>query len=521
MAGARESLEHLVADEGLEPTHPPEVLAEVDAWLREPGIDDPALVDATELPMVTIDGPGTRDLDQALAIETTDTGWVAHYAIADAAWYVRPGTALWDEALRRGASYYLPGMSVPMLPRALSEGLVSLGPKVDRRAMLFSMAIDRDGSCRSTTITRARVRSRAQLDFAAAARVIAGEPLVDTGDAGVLASIRALRAVGDARLRAAAERDVVRGRIEEVRVRIGDEAGLDFVVLAELRNDVELYNEQLSLLCNVEGARILQKGERDRDLVQPIYRVHAAPDPAKLADLEVAIAATVERHRLPPSWRWESSKEALAHYLARMPEGGAYERVSRAIARQAILVNERSSFTAAAAPHFGIGADVYARFSAPMREIVGVFVHKEAWESLAGHAQGPDDEALRATVIEQANRARERQRRLTHGANLLVIDRLLARDAALPVKARPVRTGTVMGGAYQKVYVRLDDPPIEVKVYRDGLPRGVQVADGGGTLRVDGEVFLALGDEVDVKLVAHDPRRGRWTLRIVAVRPAG
>lgn len=520
MAGAREALEHLVEDEGLVPTHPPEVMEEVDAWLREPGIDDSDLDDATELPMVTIDGPGTRDLDQALAIETTATGWVAHYAIADAAWYVRPGSALWDEALRRGASYYLPGMSVPMLPRALSEGLVSLGPRVDRRSMLFSMTIDRDGTCRSTSITRARVRSRAQLHFADAAEIIAGRSLPGLDD-GALGSIRALRALGDARLRAEAERDVVRSRIEEVRVRVGDEAGLDFVVLAELRNDVELYNEQLSLLCNVEGARILQKGERDRDLVQPIYRVHAAPDPAKLDDLEVAIAATVERHGLPASWRWESAKEPLAQYLARMPEGSEHERVARAIKRQAILVNERSTFSSAAAPHFGIGADVYARFSAPMREIVGVFVHKEAWESLAGRAQGPDDEALRARVIEQANRARERQRRLTHGANLLVIDRLLSRDAKLPIAARPVRTGTVMGGAYQKVYVRLDDPPIEVKVYRDGLPDGVEVADGGATLRLHGKVFVALGDEVSVKLVAHDPRRRRWTLRIVDVRSDG
>jgi ribonuclease R len=519
MPGAREVLERLLVDEGMDAAHPPEVEAEVQAWLRAPGIDDPSLLDRTDLPMVTIDGPGTRDLDQALAIETTATGWIAHYAIADAAWFVRPGTAIWAEALRRGASYYLPGMSVPMLPRALSEGLVSLGPGVDRRAMLFSMAIDRDGSCSATTITRARVHSRAQLDFAAAGRAIDGARLqgLETDDA-VHASLRALRELGEARLRAAAERDVVRGRIEEIRVRIDDGPGLDFVVLAELRNDVELYNEQLSLLCNVEGARLLQSGARDRDLVQPVYRVHAAPDPDKLAALEVAIAATVDRHALSDSWRWHADTEPLADYLARMPEGGPHDRVARAIARQAILVNERSSFTAAAAPHFGIGAPVYARFSAPMREIVGVFVHKEAWESLAGRAQGPDDEALRLEVIAQANRARERQRRLTHAANLLVIDQLLGRDALLSVADRPVRTGTVMGVMDDKVYVRLDDPPIDVKIYRDGLPSGTRAADGGATLRSGASIVCALGDAVGVKLVDHDPRRRRWTLRLVEAR---
>jgi ribonuclease R len=517
----RAALEQLVAAEGLEVAHSPEAEAEVAAWLRAPGIDDASLDDRTDLPMVTIDGPGTRDLDQALAIEPTKSGWIAHYAIADAAWFVRPGSHLWSEALRRGASFYLPGLSVPMLPRALSEGLVSLGPRVDRRAMLFSMHVEKDGTCRSTSIARARIRSRAQLDFAAAARAIAGTPLPGVDDAAVYRSLAALRAFGEARLRAAAERDVVRGRIEEVRVRVDEGPGLGFVVLAELRNDVELWNEQLSLMCNVEGARVLQAGARDRDLVQPIYRVHPAPDPERLAALALAVAATVERHGLPAAWRWNADTEPLSAYLARIPEGGRHERVARAIARQAILVNERSSFSPAAAPHFGIGAEVYARFSAPMREIVGVFVHKEAWETLEGQAQAPGDDELRAAVIAQANAARERQRRLTHAANLLVIDALLSRDAALPVVQRPVRTGTVMGALDDKVYVRLDDPPIDVKIYRDGLGGGTRATDGGAILRRGDDVVCALGDAVGVKLVAHDPRRKRWTLRLVDVRSPG
>jgi len=180
-------------------------------------------------------------------------------------------------------------------------------------------------------------------------------------------------------------------------------------------------------------------------------------------------------------------------------------------------VNARSSFTADAGPHFGIGAEVYARFSAPMREMVGVFVHKEAWETLAGAPHDPDDDAMRIAVIEQANRARERQRRLTHGANLLVIDRLFARDAALPRSARPVRHGTVMGVVEDKLYVRLDDPPIDVKVYRDGLPAGARASDGGALLRRGDDVVCGLGDEVGVRLEAHDPRRRRWSLRLVEV----
>src|SRR5215212_373325 len=115
---------------------PPEVEAEVDGFLAAPGLDDPALADRTALAFVTIDGPGTRDLDQAVHVEDTGAGFHLRYAIADASYYVRPGTALFEEALARGASFYLPGASVPMLPRALSEGLISLGPDVVRRALI-------------------------------------------------------------------------------------------------------------------------------------------------------------------------------------------------------------------------------------------------------------------------------------------------------------------------------------------------------------------------------------------------
>ena len=125
------SFADLAAAHGLTLEYPPAVEAEVEAYLKAPGLDDPALVDRTALPFVTIDGPGTRDLDQAIHVEARAGGFRLRYAIADASYYVRPGTALHAEALRRGASYYLPGLSVPMLPRALSEGLVSIGPDVD------------------------------------------------------------------------------------------------------------------------------------------------------------------------------------------------------------------------------------------------------------------------------------------------------------------------------------------------------------------------------------------------------
>src|SRR5690606_28681412 len=156
---------------GCSPVFPEQVRREVEAWQRSPGIDDPGLVDLTHLPFVTIDGATSLDLDQAAYVERDAQGYVVYYALADASYYVQPGTALWKEAMRRAASYYLPAVMVPMLPRQLSEGLVSLNSNVERRALVLRIRLHGDGSLRSTSSAtatdafRARIRSRGKLSF--------------------------------------------------------------------------------------------------------------------------------------------------------------------------------------------------------------------------------------------------------------------------------------------------------------------------------------------------------------------
>jgi ribonuclease R len=166
MPAPHATLAHIARTLELDDTYPPAVHAEVEAWLAAPGLDDPALIDLTPEPFVTIDNEGSRDLDQALAITRDGPGYRLRYALADAAYYVRPGSALFAEALARGASYYLPGWSIPMLPRPLSEGLVSLNAGVPRRAMVWTFGLDPQGAIVDVALERARIQSHAQLTYA-------------------------------------------------------------------------------------------------------------------------------------------------------------------------------------------------------------------------------------------------------------------------------------------------------------------------------------------------------------------
>ncbi len=502
----------------LRPIYGAAVMREVDHHCADPGVDAPDLEDLEEVPFVTIDGPSTRDLDQAAFIARDGDGFLLRYALADPAHAVAPGSALFDEALRRGATYYLPGLAIPMLPHALSEGVVSLNEGQRRRAVVFDMHIDDAGACTSTTIRRARIRSRAQLTFGGVQRFLDGDAPLGCDEAED--SIRLLRPLGELLMAAARDREVIEYRRQETEVKIDGEEGLTFVVQLGGRTVVERYNEQLSLLCNVEGAKFLRE-HRNEPLVQAIFRVHPAPEPRRYDELRQMIEALVKRHRLDPSrWRWDPRAQSLGDYLSSLPSDGDHGRLAQAVHRQAVLVNVRSSFSPEAAGHFGVGAEVYARFSAPMREIVGIFLHKEVFEQLRGEPSGPqDDEALREAVVERANEAKQLQKKITKEANLVVLDRVFARDMA--AADAPWRRGTVMGLTRSKVHVVLDDPAaVEVKVYlrplEARLGRDLQRSDDRAAL-LDGEQELCrLGDAVEIRVIGRDGLR--WDLDLRAQR---
>lgn len=524
-SGALAAVRKVAEDHELDPAFPPEVDREVEALVADPGIADPALEDLTKLPFVTIDDESSKDLDQAAYVERQGEGYVVYYALADAAYYVKPGTALFAEALRRGASFYLPGFMVPMLPRALSEGIVSLNPDVDRRAMVFRMEVDGEGRCTRTQILSARIRSRAKLSFERVQAALDDPKLHSLGDDEIDESMRQLKAVGLVRMHDAAEREVVRYRRTEVDVGLVGGGAMRFVAGGGLRVPVERYNEQLSLLCNIEGAQFLRDGGNDIG-VQPIYRVHPAPEEDRVVRLEALLRAIANVHGLPAkTWTWARRDErSLSDFLTDLPEDGDAGRIAQAVHRQAVMVNGRSCFRIEPGMHFGVGAAVYARFSAPMREIVGIFLHKETWEKLRGSgtpkdAGTPDDEQLREQVVEAANRAKDVQRNITNEANRLVLDQLFDDDLRLPQAERPRRRGTVMGLNRGKVYVLLDEPPIDVKVYvrhlQAALGDGLAISDDQvSLLGGDGGALFHTGEAVRVDVLGRDRKRDRWRLSI-------
>jgi ribonuclease R len=530
-ARVRAAYDRLLAVHGVSTDYPPAVEAEVAALVRASGTDDPRLADLTGLPFVTIDGPGARDLDQALHITRgrAGRGYVVRYALADAAWFVRPGSALFVEALRRGTSYYLPGFAVPMLPRALSEGIVSLGPGVVRRALVFVMRLDDDGRSHGTRLVRARIRSRAQLTYEAVEELheaparspLAAQPFTET--------LLLLREVGERRRALARARNVVDYDREGADIRVSPDEDGTWTFVRAPRDAASRWNEQVSLLCNSEGGRFLVAGRTPR--IQPVFRVHDPPGAAALRSLERVVRGALAAHGLDAErlgWRRRgpggAPGEPLAEFLVRLRASGADGGLVAAIERQALVINQRASYAAQPGAHYAIGVRPYARFSAPMREIVGIFTHKEALEELGLEPDaGPAvDEPLREAVIAAANRARDVQRALEKGVERLALDDRFVGEAALPRERRPEHHGTVLGLAPTRLYLRLADPPLELKVYTEDVARSAGgpvrlTPDEVALARADGGPRFALGDAALVRCEGFDPARDRWRF---SLRPA-
>ncbi len=206
--------------------------------------------DRTDLPLVTVDPPGSMDLDQALHLERTDTGFVLHYAIADVYAAVEPGGALDRETHRRAQTFYLPDGSIPLHPRELSEGTASLLPDEVRPAVLWRIEMDERAEPAAVSVSRARVRSVARLDYSGVQR---------DADAGTLhPSIAALPDFGRLREAAARERGAIELRLPEQDV-VADGDGWRLEI--EPRTEADDWNSQVSLLTGMCAANMMIDAE--------------------------------------------------------------------------------------------------------------------------------------------------------------------------------------------------------------------------------------------------------------------
>ncbi|MEM6490020.1 MAG: ribonuclease R, partial [Pseudomonadota bacterium] len=365
-----------MVERGIPYDFPPAVLAEAEAAGPAP-MDDRE--DLRDLPLITIDPADARDHDDAVAAMPDDDpanpgGHVLWIAIADVAWYVRPGSALDGEARARGNSTYFPDRVAPMLPERLSADLCSLMPGVERPCLALRLTIDAEGEKRSQRFVRGLMRSPAALSYEQAQAAADGAPdaatapLVDTAVAPLFAAYRALARARD-------RRQPLELDLPERRVELADD-GTVLGVTRRARLDAHRLIEEFMIQANVAAAETLEARR-----AALLFRVHEEPAEEKLD----ALRETVETVGLTLAKGQVMQTRHLNRLLAAAADSAHSDVVNLSVLRaqtQAYYAPENLG-------HFGLALRAYAHFTSPIRRYADLVVHRALIGALGLGEGGP------------------------------------------------------------------------------------------------------------------------------------
>ncbi|MBA2523136.1 MAG: RNB domain-containing ribonuclease [Solirubrobacterales bacterium] len=375
MAGG---LKSILGETGVQISFP----AEVEAEARAAALRRPA-AQRVDFPFVTIDPPGSRDLDQALHIERLGDGHRVRYAIADVACFVEPASALDDEAHSRGVTVYTPEAKAPLHPTALSEGAASLLPGEWRAAVLWTIDLDASGEPVATGVERVQVRSVAQHTYEDVPADIA----------------ELMGEVGERRLALEGARGGVRLAVPEQVVERTEGA---WTVSYRVPLASEEHNAQISLLTGMAAATLMLRGGTG------ILRTQPPPDERSLNRFRRQAAALAipwaDGVSYPDFIRGLDvalpAHAALMHEATGIGRGAGYTTFDGAPPSEHV--------------HFSIAAD-YAHATAPLRRLQDRYVSECCLAAQSGEAPpawvhdglGPLPEAMaagerRANAVERA-----------------------------------------------------------------------------------------------------------------------
>ncbi|QBY04755.1 ribonuclease R [Thalassotalea sp. HSM 43] len=320
-------------------------------------------VDLRDLPLVTIDGEDARDFDDAVYCQSKPSGgWRLWVAIADVSYYVRPGTALDEEAIKRGNSVYFPNQVVPMLPEVLSNGLCSLNPDVDRLCMVCEMTVSANGKLTGSKFYPALMRSHARFTYTKVAAILDGDKELRQQYAEQVSDLEQLHAMYHALVHARRNRGAIEFETEEVRFIYNANRKIDSVEPV-VRNDAHKIIEECMILANVSTAKFIEKHQKPG-----LFRVHDKPNSEKynnlvsyLAELGIELAKKEEPE--PQDFG------EIAGRIAERPDKELIQTMMLRSMKQAVYQAENIG-------HFGLALPQYAHFTSPIRRYPDLVVHR-------------------------------------------------------------------------------------------------------------------------------------------------
>ncbi len=493
------AIDLLIKKYNLPTEYPPEVLEEVEAIPEElPAEEVKRRRDLRAQWCFTIDPEKARDFDDAVFVERTPEGNYRLFVhIADVSYYVRPGTALDEEAYKRGFTFYLPDRALHMLPEKLSANLCSLRPDEDRFAFTCEMVFDGRGELLFYDVYESVIRSKARLTYNEALSIIVGDPALEEKFPEVVEPLRMMEDLYRILSRRRWEKGSIDFDLPEAEV-IVDEYGEPTAVVPYERHIAHKIIEQFMISANETVALHLENAG-----YPCLYRVHEPPDEERVENLLEILNGLGYQVKKPKELTSKFFQKIIEDF-----EGKPEEQLVRFLTLRSM---SRAKYSPHNLGHFGLASEHYAHFTSPIRRYPDLIVHRLLKSSLRGEEIDYDEVVA---YLEEAGEHLSAQERLADEVEWEAIDILKARY--MRSRLGEVFEGIITGVVQFGFFVELKETLVEGLVRINTLTDDDYVFDEPAHRFVGvrtGKVYR-LGDTVRVKVLAVDEERGKIELML-------
>jgi ribonuclease R len=452
--------------------------------------------DWRQLPLITIDPGDAKDHDDAIYSEADNSednkgGSIVYVAIADVSWYVRSGSAIDREALKRGNSVYFPDRVVPMLPERISNDLCSLKENVDRPALAVRMIFEANGRKRSHSFHRILMRSPAKLSYAQAQGAIDGQGDEQANE--ILESVLKPLWLAYACLKKGRDhRGPLDIDIPERKVILKTDGTVDRIIVPD-RMDAHKLVEEFMIQANVSAAESLEQAKQ-----QLIYRIHDSPSLAKLESfrefLKTMDMSLTRSGNLRP-----------IHFngiLNSVRDSDNEDLVNQVVLRS----QSQAEYSPQNIGHFGLNLARYAHFTSPIRRYADLIVHRALIGSLKlGQGAITRDEEANLDVIAADISITERR---AIKAERDTLDRLISTHLSQSIGQRFI--GRINGVTRAGLFVTLADTGADGFIPIRTISDEYLIFDPASHSIIGEKTGLAfqMGQIVEVKLIEAAPVAG-------------
>ncbi len=453
-------------------------------------------MDLRALPIFTIDSAETKDIDDAVSLtRTSDGGFELGVHIADVSNYVKPGTELDNEAFSRATSVYYADQVVPMLPKALSNGICSLNENELRLAFSCLMRLDKDGNLTDYRFVKSIIRSRVKGVYAEINALLAGTADAETKAkyADVIDQLPAMKELYGHRARLRKERGCMDIESGEVKL-ILDENGRCIDVKKRTSGESESMIEEFMLLANQCAAHFARVKQ-----IPFVYRVHEEPNAEKLERLHALLQACGINDHFAKEVPTPKELSAILEGV----RGTPYEQI---INTGMLRCMSKALYEEKPKGHYGLVLKDYAHFTSPIRRYPDLAIHRIMTDLL----KGTEKETMILRYTDFAERASKQS------SEREVVAMQIERKAEDCYKAEYARRhlgecyeGTISGVTQRGLFIELDNG-VEGFVPASSLtPSGTSLTEGVRLTDPASGKSWSLGDKMMITIVRADVNLGK------------